>query len=105
MLTPMHLSILARGFCGLLLCAALLTAPVIAAAAEPGTTSSRAINTVCPVTGKPVDAQLAPVMVVIGRGEKAKRFAIGIAVASAADVIKNDPQKYADAAKANKKAE
>ncbi len=65
----------------------------------------KAINTICPVTGKPIDAKLAPVVVVIGKGEKARRYTIGIAVASAADTIKGDPQKYADAAKANKKAE
>lgn len=67
--------------------------------------SGKAINSICPVTGKAVDPTLAPVVVVIGKGDKAKRVVIGIAVASAADTIKSNPQKYVNAAKINSQAE
>lgn len=89
------------------LVAVLLAGPVLSGgeAADPPMVKGKAINTICPVTGKAVEAKLTPVVVVIGKGEKAKRYVIGIAVASAADTIKGDPQKYADAAKVNKKAE
>jgi hypothetical protein len=62
------------------------------------------INTVCPVTGQPVDPTLAPVVVVLGKGDKAKRIIIGIADRSAAAQIKTDPQRFAEAAKANRAA-
>jgi hypothetical protein len=84
-----------------------MTAPVCSPmAAEPSSENpAKAVNTICPVTGKAVDAKLSPVVVVIGKGDKAKRVVIGIAEASAGDTIKADPQRYAAAAKANKKAE
>ena len=62
------------------------------------------VNTVCPVTGQPVDPTLSPVVVVLGKGDKAKRIVIGIADRSAAAQIKADPQRFAEAAKANRAA-
>lgn len=67
--------------------------------------TAKPINSICPVTGSAVDAKLSPVVVVVGKGEKAKRVVIGLGDAAAAEKIKANPQRYADAAKANKKAE
>jgi hypothetical protein len=77
----------------LVLCAGL------ALAADPAP-----VNTICPVTGRPIDPSLPPVVVVLGKGDKAKRIAIGIADRAAAAAIKADPQRYADAAKENRAA-
>ena len=63
------------------------------------------VNTVCPVTGKPVDATIPAVIVTVGKGERAKRIAIGVADRAAADKVKSSPAAYVEAAKANRKAD
>lgn len=63
-----------------------------------------AINSICPVTGKAVDATIAPVIVTVGKGERAQRVLIGVADRAAADTVKANPSAYVEAAKANRKA-
>lgn len=68
------------------------------------TAADQVINSICPVTGKAVDAAIPPVLVTIGKGERAKRFLIGVADRAAADKVKANPVTYVEAAKANRKA-
>ncbi len=76
-----------------------LFAPMaLTAADEPS------VNTICPVTGKPVDGTIPAVIVTVGKGERAKRIAIGVADRAAADKVKASPAAYVEAAKANRKA-
>jgi len=63
-----------------------------------------AINSICPVTGKAVDATITPVIVTLGKGERAQRILIGVADRAAADKVKANPSAYVSAAKANHKA-
>lgn len=79
--------------------ALFLLLPVALSAAEP-----QAVNTVCPVTGKPVDTTIPAVIVTVGKGERAQRIPIGVADRAAADKVKADPSTYVEAAKANRKA-
>ena len=62
------------------------------------------INSICPVTGKAVDAALPPVIVTMGKGERAQRVVIGVADRTSADKVKANPAAYVEAAKANRKA-
>lgn len=62
------------------------------------------INSICPVTGKAVDAALPPVIVTMGKGERAQRVVIGVADRASADKVKANPAAYVEAAKANRKA-
>lgn len=63
-----------------------------------------AVNSVCPVTGKQVDATIPPVIVTVGKGERAQRVVIGVADRAAADKVKANPAAYVDAAKGNRVA-
>jgi ABC-type Fe3+-hydroxamate transport system substrate-binding protein len=63
-----------------------------------------AINSICPVTGKAVDAALPPVIITMGKGERAQRVIIGVADRASADKVKANPAAYVEAAKANRKA-
>jgi hypothetical protein len=63
-----------------------------------------AINSICPVTGKAVDATIPPVIVTVGKGERAQRVLIGVADRAAADKVKANPSAYVESAKANRKA-
>ena len=76
----------------------LLLPVVVSAADQP------AVNTICPVTGKPVDATIPAVIVTVGKGERAKRISIGVADRAAADKVKANPSDYVETAKANIKA-
>ena len=87
--------ILIRAF---LLVLTLLSSVVLSAADQP------AVNTICPVTGKPVDATIPAVIVTVGKGERAKRISIGVADRAAADKVKANPSDFVEAAKANIKA-
>jgi len=75
----------------------LLSPLALSAADQP------AVNTVCPVTGKPVDSTIPAVIVTVGKGERAQRIPIGVADRAAADKVKANPSAYVDAAKANHK--
>ena len=79
--------------------ALILTLPHALNAAEPAT-----INSICPVTGKAIDATLSPVIITLGKGERAQRVVIGVADRAAADKVKANPSAYVEAAKANRKA-
>ena len=63
-----------------------------------------AVNSICPVTGKAVDAAIPAVLVTVGKGERAQRVLIGVADRAAADKVKTNPAAYVEAAKANHKA-
>ncbi len=63
------------------------------------------VNTICPVTGKRVDSAIPGIIVTVGKGERSQRLVIGVADADAAAKVKNNPNAYVTAAKANKKAE
>ena len=63
------------------------------------------VNTICPVTGKPVDPGVAAVVVSMGKGERAQKIVIGVADAAAADKVKANPEAYITAARANRQAE
>lgn len=83
-----------------LLLVLVLLLPALASAADQAAT-----NSICPVTGKAVDGTIPPVIVTIGKGERAKRLAIGVADRAAADKVKGNPSAYIEAAKANRKAD
>ena len=76
----------------------LLLPVVVSAADQP------AVNTICPVTGKPVDATIPAVIVTVGKGERAKRISIAVADRAAADKVKTNPSDSVEAAKAKIKA-
>lgn len=62
------------------------------------------INTVCPVTGEPVDPAIAPVTVEILVVNPAEILAIGVASEAAAEAVRHHPDRYAPAAKRNRQA-
>lgn len=66
---------------------------------------SKAVNTVCPVTGKPVDPGVTAVVVSMGKGERAKKIVIGVADVAAGEKVKANPEAYVAAAQANRQAE
>lgn len=76
-----------------------LLSPAALAAAD-----QQAVNTVCPVTGKPVDSSIPAVIVTLGKGERAQRITIGVADRAAAEKVKASPSDFVEAAKANRKA-
>lgn len=78
----------------------LLLAPMALNAAD-----QPSVNTICPVSGKPVDSTIPAVIVTVGKGERAKRIAIGVSDRAAADKVKASPAAYVDAAKANRKVD
>lgn len=82
----------------LLLAVVLLLTGALVAADQPP------VNTICPVTGKAVDSAIPPVIVTVGKGERAKRVVIGVADRASADQVKANPSAYVEAAKANRKA-
>lgn len=81
------------------LMALMFTLPLALSAAEQS-----AVNSICPVTGKAIDAALPPVIITLGKGERAQRVVIGVADRAAADKVKANPSAYVEAAKANRKA-
>jgi hypothetical protein len=76
----------------------LLISGALVAAEQPP------VNTTCPVTGMAVDSSIPPVIVTVGKGERAQRVVIGVADRSSADKVKANPSAYVEAAKANRKA-
>lgn len=66
--------------------------------------ADKPVNSVCPVTGKPVDAGVAVVVVSMGKGERAQKVVIGVADAAAAEKVKANPEAYVAAARANRQA-
>jgi hypothetical protein len=65
-----------------------------AAAAE-----ARAVNNVCPVTGRKVDGSILPIAAVTRNGAT---VLIGVADKASADAVKQDPAAYLEAAVANR---
>ena len=82
------------------LMALMFTLPLALSAAEQS-----AVNSICPVTGKAIDAALQPVIITLGKGERAQRVVIGVADRAAADKVKANPSAYVEAAKANRKVQ
>ena len=80
------------------LSAVLLVSSGLVAADQPP------VNTICPVTGKAVDTTIPPVIVTVGKGERAKRVVIGVADRASAELVKSNPSTYVEAAKGNRKA-
>jgi hypothetical protein len=74
----------------------------VRAAATDGKLAS--INTVCPVTGDPVDPAIKPVTVEILIVNPPEILAIGVANEAAAEAVRHDPDRYAPAAKRNRQA-
>jgi hypothetical protein len=72
------------------------------AAATEGKLSS--INSVCPVTGEPVDPAITPVTVEILVVQPPEILAIGVANEAAAAAVRSFPDRYAPAAKRNRQA-
>ncbi|MBA3698240.1 MAG: hypothetical protein H0W78_05260 [Planctomycetes bacterium] len=72
------------------------------AAATEGKLSS--INSVCPVTGEPVDPAITPVTVEILVVSPPDILAIGVANEAAAAAVRSFPDRYAPAAKQNRQA-
>lgn len=72
------------------------------AAATEGKLSS--INTVCPVTGEPVDPAITPVTVELLVVQPPEILAIGVANEAAADAVRSFPDRYVPAAKRNRQA-
>lgn len=72
------------------------------AAATEGKLSS--INSICPVTGEPVDPAIAPVTVEILVVQPPEILAIGVANEAAAQAVRAFPDRYAPAAKRNRQA-
>ncbi len=82
---------------GLLMCALFLLPAALGAV-------DQAINSICPVSGKAIDTAIAPVLVTVGKGERAKRVLIGTADRASADKVKANPAAYVEAARGNRKA-
>jgi hypothetical protein len=87
---------------------AFLILPLLLALASPAALVAadvKAANTVCPVTGRAVDPAIPPVIITVGKGERAQKIVIGVADAASAEKVKADPEAYVTAAKANRRAE
>jgi len=82
----------------ILLLAASLALPAGAAEPEP-------VNSICPVTGRPVDKTVPPILITMGKGEMAVRLVIAVADAEAAEKVKANPELYIAAAKANRQVD
>lgn len=74
----------------------------VRAAATEGKLAS--VNTVCPVTGEPVDPAIAPVTVEVLVFNPPEILAIGVATEAAAESVRRFPDRYAPAAKQNRQA-
>jgi hypothetical protein len=61
----------------------------------------KAVNTICPNEGDAVDSSIPPVVVTTKEG---KTVAIGVCCKDCPPIVKKDPDKFAAAALANKKA-
>jgi hypothetical protein len=85
-------------FLAILLLAASLAAPAGAADPVP-------VNSICPVTGRPVDKTVPPILITMGKGEKAVRLVIAVADAEAGEKVKANPELYIAAAKANRQVD
>jgi hypothetical protein len=72
------------------------------AAAAEGKLAS--INSVCPVTGEPVDPMIAPVTIEVLLFQPAEILAVGVANEAAAEAVRRDPERYAPAARRNQQA-
>jgi hypothetical protein len=84
----------------LLAVSASATAP--AADDKAAAETVRAINTVCPVTGKKIDPKIAPETVQLKK--PATAIAVGLCSEACRATVAKDPEKHANAAIANKKA-
>jgi len=83
-----------------LLCLGVAFSPALTAA-ENADVAKRAINTVCPVSGKKIDPNVEPVPAT----KDGRTVMIGADNATDAATIKANPAKYVDAALANRKAD
>jgi hypothetical protein len=72
------------------------------AAAGEGKLAS--VNTICPVTGHPVDPAIPPVTVEVMIVQPPEVIAIGVADEAAAEAVRHDPDRFAAAARANRQA-
>jgi hypothetical protein len=61
---------------------------------------AKAVNTVCPASGKDVDPKVAPIK---AKDKDGKEVEIGVCCNKCAAKVKADPAKYVAAAEANKK--
>jgi hypothetical protein len=83
----------------------LASALLLSASSTALTAADQApVNSVCPVTGKAVDSTIPPVIVTLGKGERAQRVVIAVADRASADKVKANPSAYVEAAKANRAA-
>ncbi len=85
---------------------ALVLASVVGAAepVEVPKDSPKPINTVCPIMGDPVEADVEVVVVELERDGKKIPVAVGLCCDDCVTDIQKDPQRYAAAALENKKA-
>ena len=79
---------------------ALLSAAILPAA-EGGADHPKPVNTICPNEGDKVDPAIPPVVVTTKDG---KTVAIGVCCKDCPPIVKKDPDKFAAAALADKKA-
>ncbi len=83
----------------------LLLLPLIFVGTLAGAEAAKPINTICPVTGRPVNPAVTAVIITMGKGERAAKMVIGVADAESAEKVKANPELYVGAAKANRQAE
>jgi len=83
-----------------LLILALGAALSLAGAANASADDTKAVNTVCPNSGKPIDPTVAPV---VATDKDGKTVGIGACCNYCAAKIKKDPAKFVAAAEADKK--
>ena len=100
------LSLVLAALCAVAPCVAEEGAPAKEKDKKEHAAKPAKMNTVCPVTGQPVDAAIAPVEVTVaGKGGKEMKVKIAVATSDAADTIsKADAAlqgEYAKAAKMN----
>jgi len=88
----------------LVCCLALVsTAGVAADSAAPAPAAApQAVNTICPISGEAVDPSVPPIA---GKTKDGKTVEIGMCCSKCAAVVAKNPDAYADAATANKKAD
>jgi hypothetical protein len=82
----------------------LLLVSALLCPATLGAADQSAVNSICPVSGKPVDGTIPPVIVTVGKGERAQRVVIGVADRASAEKVKANPAAYIEAAKGNRAA-
>jgi len=83
-------------------CLALLSTASVAADSATPAPAVQPVNTICPVSGEAVDPSVPPIM---GKTKDGKTVEIGFCCAKCAAVVAKNPDAYADAASANKKAD